>query len=333
VVGPQLLVRVTYEGDLIRMQALSNAREWLGEFGPTELRLLESGVVVLLLMGLRALLLVIARRNVKDARAHFAWDRGVTYGSSFIGILLVGRIWFEAFGSLATFLGLIGAGIALALKDPVTNLAGWIFIVWRRPFRVGDRVQLGALAGDVIDIRVFQFILLEIGNWVDADQSTGRLLHVPNGKVFTEPTANYTEGFPFIWNEIAVPITFESNWRAAKEMLLEVTLRHVGAFAEHTERDFLKAARRYLIFYSTLKPTVYTSVRPNGVVLTIRHVCAPRQRRAMNGAIWEDILDSFAERSDIEFAYPTTRFFEHEREGKPELRASETAARSDDGLR
>jgi small-conductance mechanosensitive channel len=315
------------------LQALSNAREWLTEFEPTELRLLESGGVILVLMGLRALLLAIARRNVKDARALFAWDRGTTYGSTFIGILLVGRIWFEEFGALATFLGLIGAGIALALKDPVTNLAGWIFILWRRPFRVGDRVQLGALAGDVIDIRVFQFILLEIGNWVDADQSTGRLLHVPNGKVFTEPTANYTEGFPFIWNEIAVTITFESNWRAAKEMLLAVTLRHVGAFAKQTERDFLKPARRYLIFYSTLQPTVYTSVRPNGVVLSIRYVCAARQRRATTTAIWEEILDAFADRGDIEFAYPTTRFFEHEREGKPELRASDIAAPSDARLR
>ena len=259
----------------------------------------------------------------------FAWRKGTTYVSTFLGILLVARIWFTAFGSVATFLGLVGAGIALALKDPVTNFAGWIFILWRRPFRLGDRVQIGNLAGDVIDIRVFQFILLEIGNWVDADQSTGRLLHVPNGRVFTEPTANYTEEFPFIWNEIAVPITFESNWRAAKEMLLDVTQRHVGAFAVQAERDVLTARRRYLIFYSTLQPTVYTSVRPSGVLLTIRYVCAARQRRATAAAIWEDILNAFAERTDIEFAYPTTRFFEHAREGKPELRSPASAHPND----
>jgi small-conductance mechanosensitive channel len=311
---------------------VSVAREWLSGLGTTQLRLVESAAVLLLLLGVRGLLLAIVRRNVRDARAVFAWRKGATYSSTFLGILLIGRIWFEAFGSLATFLGLVGAGLAVALKDPVTNLAGWIFILWRRPFRVGDRVQIGSLAGDVIDIRVFQFILLEIGNWVDADQSTGRLVHVPNGRVFTDPTANYTEGFPFIWNEIAVPVTFESNWRAAKEILLEVARRHVGGFAEHAQRDFLTAARRYLIFYSTLQPTVYTSVRAHGVLLTIRYVCAARQRRATTAGIWEEVLNAFAEHPDIEFAYPTTRFFEHAREGKPELRSAATVSPNDASL-
>jgi small-conductance mechanosensitive channel len=276
---------------------------------------------VLVLLGLRWLLLMIVRRNIDDMRALYAWRKSVTYVTMFLGILLIGRIWFEAFGSVATFLGLIGAGIAVALKDPLANLAGWIFILWRRPFRVGDRVQIGDQAGDVIDIRMFQFILLEIGNWVDADQSTGRLLHVPNGKVFIAPTANYTEGFPFIWDEIAVPLTFESNWRAAKEILLELTVRHVGTFAARAEREILVATRRYLIFYSTLQPTVYTSVRGTSVLLTIRYVCEARQRRPTATAIWEDILNTVATRTDIELAYPTTRFFEQVRDGKPELRA------------
>jgi small-conductance mechanosensitive channel len=77
---------------------------------------------------------------------------------------------------MSTFLGLVAAGIAVALKDPLTNLAGWLFILWRRPFTAGDRVQIGEHKGDVIDLRLFRFTLLEIGNWVHADQSTGRLL-------------------------------------------------------------------------------------------------------------------------------------------------------------
>lgn len=311
------------------MQALSIVRDSLGELGPTELRLIESVAVVLLLLGLRWLLLLVVRRRLRDMRVLYAWRKGVGYASTVLGILLIGRIWFEAFGSVATFLGLIGAGMAVALKDPVANLAGWIFILWRRPFRVGDRVQIGQQSGDVIDIRVFQFVLLEIGNWVEADQSTGRLLHVPNGKVFSEPTANYTEGFPFIWNEIAVPVTFESNWQEAKQILLDVTLRHAGSFAAHAERDVLAASRRYPIFYSTLQPTVYTSVRTHGVLLTIRYVCAARQRRATTATIWEAILNEFAERTDIEFAYPTTRFFEHAREGKPELRPAASVHSND----
>ena len=104
-------------------------------------------------------------------------------------------VWIEAIGQFGAFLGLLTAGLAIALKDPLTNIAGWIFILTRQPFKLGDRVQIGDQAGDVIDIRLFQFTLLEIGNWVNADQSTGRIIHVPNGTVFTQSQANYSTGF------------------------------------------------------------------------------------------------------------------------------------------
>jgi len=90
---------------------------------------------------------------------------------------------------------LLSAGIAIALKDVFVNLAGFIFIMWRQPLEVGHRIQIGEVAGDVVDIRPFQFTILEIGNWVDADQSTGRMIHIPNGKIFTENLANYHFGF------------------------------------------------------------------------------------------------------------------------------------------
>lgn len=107
-----------------------------------------------------------------------------------MGALVVARLWFVGLQSLSTFLGLLTAALAIALQDPIVNLAGWLFLIWRRPFRVGDRIQIGDIRGDVIDMRIFQFSLLEIGNWVNADQSTGRVIHVPNGKVFREPQAS-----------------------------------------------------------------------------------------------------------------------------------------------
>jgi small-conductance mechanosensitive channel len=228
---------------------------------------------------------------------------------SIIGILLIARVWFEGIHSIATFLGLIGAGMAIALKEPVANFAGWAFIVWRRPFEVGDRIQLGDYAGDVIDIRVFQFTLMEIGNWVDADQSTGRIIHVPNGKLFDEVLANYSKGFQYIWNEIPVLVTFESNWEKAKALLQELAAKHSEDLKEEVEKSLREAARKFPIFYSKLTPTVYTSVKESGVLLTIRYLCKPRQRRGTRQSIWEDVLREFRKHSDIDFAYPTTRYY------------------------
>jgi len=90
---------------------------------------------------------------------------------------------------------------------------------------VGDRIQIGEHAGDVVDLRIFQFTLVEIENWVAADQRTGRVIHVPNGRVFNEVVANYSRGFEYIWNEVPVRVTFESDWEAAKAILQEIANR------------------------------------------------------------------------------------------------------------
>ena len=142
---------------------------------------------------------------------------------------MIGSVWLSEFKELGTFLGLLSAGIAVALKDPIINFVGWLFIILRRPFTLGDRIQILGHSSDVIDIRLFQFTLMEIGNWVEADQSTGRIIHVPNGKVFVDTVASYNKGFHYIWNEMPVMITFESNWEKAKNILSVIAKKH----AEH----------------------------------------------------------------------------------------------------
>jgi small-conductance mechanosensitive channel len=189
------------------------------------------------------------------------------------------------------------------------NIFAWLFILWRKPFELGDRIQIGEHRGDVIDQRVFQFTLAEIGNWVDADQSTGRVIHIPNGKVFSVMLANYSKGFQYIWEEIPVLITFESNWEKAKGILRKMAEKHSEHLSESAKERVKAAARRYLIVYKKLTPTVYTTVRDSGVLLTMRYLCEPKNRRGSTQDIWEDVLREFAYHDDIDFAYPTTRYY------------------------
>ncbi|MDZ7716539.1 MAG: mechanosensitive ion channel family protein [Balneolaceae bacterium] len=266
-------------------------------------------VSIFILWLIRFIAVRIVNRNIDDKKIQYKWRKNLTYVSVFLGFLIVGRIWFEGLGSIATFLGLLSAGLAIALKDPVSDFAGWIFIVWRKPFDVGDRVQIGDVKGDVIDVRVFKFTVLEIGNWVHADQSTGRVVHVPNHKVFSDSLANYTSDFEFIWNEIPVLLTFESDWKKAKEILQNIANKHLKNFVEEAERQIRHATKSYLIYYKHLTPIVYTDVKDSGINLTIRHLSNPRRRRGVSQAIWEDVLDKFAEHDDIELAYPTMRIY------------------------
>ncbi|NQU51783.1 MAG: mechanosensitive ion channel family protein [Bacteroidetes bacterium] len=275
----------------------------------TQYKIFISLIVVFLLWVVQLLILRVVWRQTKNIKIRYNWKRSLSLSIPFIGILLVGGVWLPAFEQFGAFLGLVTAGVAIALKDPLTNLAGWLFILFRKPFVVGDRVQIGDNAGDVIDIRLFQFTILEIGNWVDADQSTGRIIHLPNGKVFQESQANYSTGFEYIWNEIKVNITFESDWLIAKTILQEIVTKHAEHLSKPAEKEIFEASKNFMIYYKHLTPIVYTSVKEFGVRLSIRYLCNPRQRRSTENAIWEDILEQFKNNSNIQFAYPTTRFY------------------------
>ena len=272
-------------------------------------KILFSLAIILVLWLFQLAILRVVWRQTKDVKTRYQWKRSLSLIIPFIGVILVGSIWIQAFRQFGAFLGLFSAGLAIAMKDPLTNLAGWFFIVFRKPFIVGDRVQIGQHAGDVIDIRLFQFTILEIGNWVDADQSTGRIIHLPNGMVFQQAQANYSTGFEYIWNEIAVTITFESNWQKAKNLLQEIINQYAEHISEEAEKEVLKASRNYMIYYKHLTPIVYTKVIDFGIQLNIRYMCNPRQRRGTENEIWQEILLHFNEEKDIQFAYPTTRFY------------------------
>ncbi|MDT0630721.1 mechanosensitive ion channel family protein [Rubrivirga sp. S365] len=284
----------------------------------TALNLIETVAVVVVLWGLRALVLAaVRRRSPDDARRLYSWRKGTTYVVVALTALVLLNVWLEGLGSLGTFLGLLTAGIAIALRDPLVNLAGWAFILWRRPFSPGDRVTVHQHSGDVIDQRLFQFTLLQTGTVAGAGQSTGRIVHVPNGWVFTHPVVNHTGAFAYVWHEVPVVVTFESDWRAAKAALLDIAHTVTNSLSPDAERTLRRAARDYFIFYSKLTPTVYTSVVGEGVQLTIRFLVEPRRVRGSEQDVWEAILDRFAARDDIDLAYPTTRMFFNQTEGKP----------------
>ena len=281
-----------------------------------QIKIMNTIIIILVLWLIRFIIRRIIYRQTEDVKTRYVWMKTNNYVTVVLGLIMVGSVWFRGFKELGTYLGLVSAGIAIALKDPLTNIAGWLFIMFRRTFTVGDRIQVGDKAGDVIDIRIFQFILLEIGNWVDADQSTGRVIYIPNGHIFTLPVANYSKGFQYIWDELKILVTFESNWEKAKDIVLKIAQTHSEHLSKSAKQKVKEASKKYMIFYKNLTPTVYTSVKDSGVQLAVRYLCEPKNRRGSQQAIWEDILQEFKKAEDIDFAYPTTRFYDNAKEGK-----------------
>lgn len=287
--------------------------EWLDEtlgIAPgVQTKLLASLLAIVALLIVRWLVMRSLHKRLEQNDMVYRSGKAATYVTTIAIVLALAWIWIDAFSNVATYLGLASAGIAIALSDVLKNMAGWAYIVVRRPFRVGDRVEVIGTTGDVIDVRVFRFTLAEVGKWVDAEQATGRLIHVPNGVLFTNQLANYTEGFEFIWHEIPVLVTFESNWRAAEALIRGVLEERAPNIEARAGTQVRAIARSYHLKLGVLTPTVYLSVKDSGVLLTARFLVDVRQRRVIEEKIWRGVLDAFAKADDIDLAYPTIRSF------------------------
>lgn len=242
----------------------------------------------------------------------YIWRKITNYATLFLIIIAIGIIWIDNVQTVLTVIGVLAAGFAVALRDVIANFVGWLFIVSRKTFTVGDRIQVGdhqgTHRGDVIDVGLFHFSLIEVGNWVDAEQSTGRILKIPNARILTETIANYTKDFEYIWNEVPVVITFESDWQQAKEILTDVGMQiTTKAELKKAGKAFRDTAKKYYFRYSKLTPIVYTKVVDFGVQLTLRYLTKIRSERETEQFVWEELLKAFAQHPEIDFAYPTRR--------------------------
>ena len=217
-------------------------------------------------------------------------------------MVLLARLWLSGVQSLLTFFGIIAAGITITMKEPIQNLFAWFTIIWRELFSLGDRIEVAGHAGDVVDMGIFYFTLMEIGNWVDAEQSTGRILKVPNALVLTHAVANYSRGLKHIWNEIPILVTGESNWKKAKDILQGIAETYGENPSRAQRKNFRKNTEEFIVL-PILTPTVYVRIAQQGILLTIRHLCEPKHRRDLERKISERILEEVALHPDIQIVY------------------------------
>lgn len=250
-------------------------------------------------------------RYIEAPSRRYRASKIISRTATLISILALVALWSPGAQGLLTVLTVIGAGLAIAMREVLLGFFGWVNIVLRSTFAQGDRISINGVRGDVIDIRLLHSTMMEIGGWVDADQSTGRIVHIPNGWVFQHAVYNYTHGFTFIWNEIPLTVTFRSNWQEAREIMLSLAEVSAEIVEQQAKEEIRRMSREYLIHYSILTPFVYVALVQNGVQLTLRYLCEARKRRGTQHALTMGILEAFKERDDIELAYPMvglTRF-------------------------
>ncbi len=261
-------------------------------------------IIFLFLWIVSNFLVWVVNRTIKDLRRRHILRKVIVYVAILVFLFSAGRMLLPRL-NVSLILGITSAGVALALQEVVLCIAGWLFILVKKPFDLGDRIEINKVKGDVIDIRTFQTTILEIGNWVENEQSTGRIVHIPNSYIFKHHCYNYTKGFEFIWNELSVVVTFDSDWKRAKEILLELGNKWAQDRESIVAEKVRRMADNYMIHFNKFTPIVYTSIVDSGVKLTLRYMIEAKQRRITASKIFEEFLDRIEQEPRVNLAYTT----------------------------
>lgn len=269
-------------------------------------KLLLTLALIALIVILRAVAGAIANWYLKghpNERVRFWTWQAISLISAAIAILGTLSIWFDDPKRLETAAGFVTAGLAFALQRVITAFAGYFVILRGRNFQIGDRIMMGGVRGDVIAVGFMQTTVMEMGQsppeqgddpamWVRSRQFTGRIVTITNDKIFEQPVYNYTRDFPFIWEEMMIPIKYADDRRRVEEIILEAARRHTLKISELGEEAIKRMRERYFLRPTDLEPKVYMRLTDNWLELTVRFVVRDHGTRHIKDAMSREILDA-----------------------------------------
>lgn len=225
---------------------------------------------------------------------------------SIAGLWVISKLLTDHPNALAS-LAIVGAGIAVALQDVVKDFMGWIIILQRRLYKLGNRVSIGHYTGEVVDIGPLRTTMLEIsvGGLFNAHERTGKILYLPNSLVLKESVLNYNTTSDFMSVEVQVTVTYGSNWRKAEKILKDVLMKQARSFTELSRSQQRKRTALFYTMWEDGEPEVHTDLASSGVQFTLKFIVPIGQRRTVVTALSREILEQFNADREVELAYNT----------------------------
>ncbi|MEO8447190.1 MAG: mechanosensitive ion channel domain-containing protein [bacterium] len=260
------------------------------------------------------IVVVVVVKLIKKQTSKFIHDKESKYRYrkliNFVGFLMffvfLAITFSDKLGGLTVALGVAGAGIAFALQEVIASTAGWMAIMFGGFYKTGDRVQLGGIKGDVIDIGVLRTTLMEIGQWIDGDLYNGRIVRIANSFVFKEPVFNYSADFPFVWDEIKLPIRYDSDYALTREILNKISNDILSEYSKDAKEKWEQMLQKYLVEDSVTEPVVTIAANDNWVEFSLRYTVDFKKRRSVKDKLFSRILEEIQKTNGkIRFASAT----------------------------
>jgi len=270
------------------------------------------GKITTILIGVAIIWIVIKtlQKNIfikiNDNQNRYRAKKAGNFAGYVLTIILLTIVFSDKLGGFTVALGVAGAGIAFALQEVIASVAGWVTILFGGFYKTGDRVQLGGIKGDVMDIGILRTTIMETGQWVDGDLYNGRIVLIANSFVFKEPVFNYSGEFPFLWDEIKIPIQYGSNYDKTKQILLKIGQGIAEELTETSRAKWQELQNKYRLEDAITNPVVSLVANDNWVEFTLRYVVGYKKRRATKTELFTQLLKEIeATNGEIKFASAT----------------------------
>ncbi|WP_016953167.1 mechanosensitive ion channel family protein [Anabaena sp. PCC 7108] len=271
------------------MDFINTIQHWLKD--PAVGKLIQVCIAVLVITLIVRALSNSVPRYIQDNDTRYHLRKTINFIGYGLIFLFAASIFSDNFRQLTVIFGVIGAGVAFALQEVIASFAGWVAISFGQFYKPGDRVLLGGIRGDVIDISILRTTIMECGDWVKADLYNGRIVRIANSFVFKEPVFNYSADFPFVWDEITVPVKYGSDRRLTREIIQRVADDVVGEYVIHARERWQNMVHKYLIEDARIEPTVTLAANDNWMEFTLRYVVDYKKRRGKKDELFSNILD------------------------------------------
>ena len=266
-------------------------------FDPTIGRLVSVAFGIIVVIVVVRILQKVLSKYVQDSSNRYRARKAATFLGYILAVLVIVTVYSDRLGGFTVAFGVTGAGIAFALQEVIVSVAGWFTIAFSRFFKTGDRIQLGGIKGDVLDIGILRTTLMEIGDWVNGDLYNGKVVRLANSFVFKEPVYNYSGDFPFLWDEIVIPVKYGSDLRVARELIANAAQEILGEYASKARVAWDGLVKKYSIENAQVEPLVTIQADENWVNFTLRYVVEFKQRRTTIDKLFTRILSDIADSS------------------------------------
>lgn len=230
-----------------------------------------------------------------NARDRYMYKKKTNLISNIAAWIVIFFIWEPHLANLITLISFISAGATIALREIIFNFFSGMYIKIKKPFKLEDRIEIDGHKGDVVNISNLNFEILEIGDDINGEQSTGKIIHLPNSLIFTSPLKNYVKAFKYIWAEITVKIPLDSDLRESKKVLYKIVNNNqiVKRIPQKMRNQIASASLDYRIYFNKFEPIIYTRVVDDHIELYIRYLIHPKKSRNVEDEIWCSILNAY----------------------------------------